>query len=64
MDICIINFHKAGHLMSINFISLRKTFVTLILTEAYKWFPVSVELEQTDIPNANSTILQVEIILK
>lgn len=64
MDICIINFHEADHLISISFISLRKSFVTLILNEAYKRFPVSVELEQMDIPNANSTILQVEIILK
>ena len=32
-------------------------FVTLSLTEDYKWFPVPVDLEQMDGPDARFTIL-------
>ena len=57
--LCITHLQKTDHLLSTNFISfyLRKFFVTLSLTEDYKWFPVPVDLEQMDGPDARFTIL-------
>ena len=64
--LCITHFHKTDHLLSTDFISfyLRKFFVTLSLTENYKWFPAPVDFEQMDDPDARFTILESDIVLK